>query len=109
MARFIQTGDSIDYTPSAEVLSGAVVVLGDLVGVVNRDAAANELTSIAVRGVYEFPKAAGASTGWTPGTLLYWDATNSVATKTSSGNKLIGKATSTVADAATVGPILLTP
>ena len=38
---------------------------------------------------------------FTVGTLAYWDATNKVATKTASGNKVIGKAVRAAADADT--------
>ena len=36
-AQFIHDGEVIDYTPTADVAAGNVVVLGDLVGVTKRD------------------------------------------------------------------------
>jgi len=49
--------------------------------------------------VFDFPKATTAGTGFTAGALAYWDNTNKVATKTATGNKLIGKVVRAAADA----------
>ena len=62
MARFIHEGNSIDYTPGSDTAAGAVVVQGDLIGVAARDIKANKLGALAVAGVFDFPKATGAST-----------------------------------------------
>ena len=50
-ARFIQTGDAVDYTPGADVSAGDVVVQGDLVGVAKLDIAAGKAGSLALTGV----------------------------------------------------------
>jgi|HigsolmetaAR202D_1030399.scaffolds.fasta_scaffold00190_21 predicted RecA/RadA family phage recombinase len=99
--KFVHEGAAIDYTPGADIPAGTVVVQGDLVGTTRVDLKANQLGSLAVQGVFDFPKAAGAGTAFTVGTLAYWDATNKVATKTASGNKVIGKAVRAAADADT--------
>ena len=85
---FVQAGDNIDYTPSADVPAGAVIVQGDLVGVTKRPIAANTQGSLAVSGVFDFPKAAVAIA---VGVNVYWSATASQATATATGNKIIGK------------------
>jgi len=62
-AVLIQTGCAIDFTPIADVAAGDVVVQGELVGVVQRPISAGALGSLAVEGVFEFPKAVGAGSG----------------------------------------------
>ncbi len=101
-AKLVQEGGSIDYTPGADVLVGAVVVQADLIGITQAPIKAGQLGSLAVTGVFDFPKASGAGSAIPIGTLTYWDATNSNATKTATGNKLIGKAVKTNVDADTV-------
>lgn len=96
---FVQQGAAIDYTPGADTPAGTVVVQGDLVGVTRVDLKAGQLGALAVEGVFDFPKATTAGTGFTAGQLAYWDNTNDVATKTATGNKLIGKAVRAAAEA----------
>lgn len=99
MAKFIADGDFIDYTPVADVPSGGVVVQGDLIGVTRSDIPANTPGSLAVTGVFDFPKTAGGGTAIALGTTVYWNAGTSVATATSAGNKLLGKTVKAAADA----------
>lgn len=96
---FVQQGAAIDYTPGADTPAGTVVVQGDLVGVTRVDLKSGQLGALAVEGVFDFPKATTAGTGFTAGQLAYWDNTNDVATKTETGNKLIGKVVRAAADA----------
>jgi predicted RecA/RadA family phage recombinase len=98
-ATFVQEGDAVDYTPGADVAAGDVVVQGDLVGVAPRPIAANTLGALAVAGVFDFPKATGGGSALTAGTVVYWDATNKVATATSTGNKQLGRVVTAAADA----------
>ena len=91
MATFVQDGHSVDYTPAQAVAAGQVVVQGDLVGVARTPIAANALGSLAVEGVFDFPKATGGGTALAAGASVYWDAGNSRATATSIGNKSLGK------------------
>jgi predicted RecA/RadA family phage recombinase len=99
--RFVQDGASIDYTPTADVAAGAVVVQGDLVGVAKRSIEANRLGALAVAGVFEFAKATGTGKAIAAGKKVYWDATNSQATETSSGNTFLGKTVAAVGDSDT--------
>ena len=96
--RFIHDGDSIDYTPTADVPAGAVVVQGELVGVTKVDIPANTLGALAVTGVFDFPKATGTGTTIAAGANCYWNATLQQATATATGNKLIGKCVRPAAD-----------
>jgi len=95
---FIQNGDNIDYTPTVDVPSGTVVVLGELVGVTRRPIAANTLGSLAVSGVFDFPKATAVGSAIGVGVNIYWNVATLQATTTASGNKLIGKTIQAAAD-----------
>ncbi len=99
-ATYVQHGDAIDYTPGADVAAGDVVVQGELVGIAKTAIAANLIGAIAVSGVFDVPKATGASTAITAGANVYWDATNSVATTDddTGNNKLLGKTALAAAD-----------
>ena len=104
---FSHDGDSINYTPSSDVVAGQVVVLGSagLIGVARRPIPANTLGSLWLVGCYDFPKSTASSSGQVIGTLMYWDATNSVATPTSSGNTRLGYQLVASADADTTARI----
>jgi predicted RecA/RadA family phage recombinase len=101
IATYVQDDDYIDYTPGADVAAGAVVVQGDLIGVALRPIPANTLGALAVEGVFDVPKASGASTAIAAGVNVYWNAGAQQATTTSSGNKLLGKTTKAALDADT--------
>lgn len=100
MAKYIQRGDSVDYTPSSDVTAGDVVVQGDLVGVAKLDIKTGALGALAVSGVFDFAKTSGASTAITAGTKVYWNATNGVATSDSNSgaNKYLGKTIAAAGD-----------
>ena len=102
-ASFVQDGNAIDYTPSTDVAAGEVVVQGDLVGVAKLDIKADALGSLAVTGMFDFPKATGASSGIAVGSTVYWDVADGQAkTDDESGaNKLLGKTVQAAADADT--------
>lgn len=98
LAQYVQDGRYIDYTPNADVAAGAVVVVGDLVGVAVRPIPANTAGVLAVQGIFEMPKTTGGGTAIAFGTTVYWDAGNSRATATSAGNKLLGKTAKAAVD-----------
>lgn len=103
-AKFIQDGAAIDYIPGADTPAGTIVVQSEMVGVTRVDLKAGQLGSLAVAGVFEFPKALGAGSAIPIGTLTYWDAGAQVATKNAAAgaNKLIGKCIKATVDADTV-------
>jgi len=70
MAKFIQEGKSIDYTPASAVTAGDLVVVGEIIGVAARDIAANKLGALMVEGVIEERKDASVIA---IGDRLYWD------------------------------------
>lgn len=98
--RFVHDGDAIDYTPSSAVAAGDVVVQGELLGVAKQPIAANALGALAIKGVFDFPKASGVGSAITVGSNAYWDVAESVAkTDDESGaNKLIGKTVKAAGD-----------
>ncbi len=99
-AKFVHDGNSIDYTPVADVPAGSVVIQGELVGVAPLALKANQLGSLTVAGVFDFTKAGGAGSAIPFGSLVYWDAGGGNATKNAAAgaNKLIGKAVRATAD-----------
>lgn len=88
-ARYVQKGESINFTPETAVAAGDLVIQNDLVGVAKLDIPAGTLGALAVGGVYEFPKGSAAVAF---GKKAYWDATNGVVVTTATGNTLVGKA-----------------
>ena len=99
--QFRQTGDAVDYTPGADVMFGEVVVQGELVGVAKHDIPAGKLGVLAVTGVFDFPKAAGA--GIAVGVKVYWDEAMKLVTEDPAGgvNKELGKTALAARDADT--------
>ena len=72
-ARYVQRGESIDYTPTADVAAGDIIKVGNLVGVAKLDIKAGELGALALCGVYEIATngtaiEAGAVVSVDPGT-----------------------------------------
>jgi predicted RecA/RadA family phage recombinase len=100
LAVFVQKGDSIDYVPIADVKAGDVVAVNELLGIVNHDAKAGELTSLAVTGIFDFPKITGGGTAMALGTKVYWNPGVKLAFNSPGGSTLIGIAVLEALDAA---------
>ena len=102
-ATFAHDGNAIDYRPGSAVAAGDVVVQGDLIGVAKLDIASGVLGALAVAGVFDFPKATGASTAIAAGAKVYWDVADAEAKEdTEAGaNKYLGKTVTAAADADT--------
>ena len=71
ISRFLQEGDSLDYTPAALVGAGNIINLGARSGFCPEDIAASALGTIAVSGVIQAPYAGGAAN---VGDNIWWDA-----------------------------------
>ena len=99
-AQFIHQGNSIDYTPGADVSAGDVVVQGDLIGIAQIDCAAGQLGALAVAGVFDIDKATGVGTGIAVGTKVYWDAADkqAKADDEAGANKYLGKTIAAAGD-----------
>jgi predicted RecA/RadA family phage recombinase len=90
MKIYQQRGERISHTAAAAIASGAVVPIGDLIGIAENSGAIGDEVSVLLEGV--FPIAKGTSEAISKGAVLYWDATNKVVTATAGSNKVIGKA-----------------
>ena len=88
-AQYSQNGDSIPYTPSTAVTAGAVIPVGQFVGIAKLDIAASALGALAVTGVYITLKDTSV---FAAGDKVYWDNVNLAATRTASGNTFMGLA-----------------
>ena len=108
-ARYVQRGDAIDYTPTADVAAGDVVVLSSkLVGVAKLDIKAGELGALALTGVYEMAKAAGVA--FALGSEVAWDRTNRKAVAPgTSGSAKIGHAVALTGASDATGFVRLCP
>lgn len=97
---FVQEGCAIDYTPVADVAAGDVVAIGSLMGVAKKNIVANQLGALAVEGVFDFPKADGATTAINVGLDVYWDATAKEATTddASGANARLGHSVTAASD-----------
>lgn len=67
---FVSEGDRIDHTPVSAVAEGDVIVIGGRLCLATSPIAANSLGSLAIRGIFNLPKAAGVAV--TAGELIYW-------------------------------------
>ena len=109
LVTFVCEGNAIDYTPSSAVAAGDVVVQGDIIGVAKQAIVANTPGSLAISGVFDFPKATGAGTGIAAGANVYWDEADKQAkTDDESGaNKLLGKTIQSAAETDATVRVLL--
>lgn len=62
MAKFVQEGRYLDYTPGSDTSAGTEVVVVDTFGIVPTDLAAGKLGAIDTEGVWEVTKITGAAT-----------------------------------------------
>jgi predicted RecA/RadA family phage recombinase len=101
MTNYIQPGHSMEYSNSGSAIeAGDVVVLGDRCGVAVTDIAATTGTgTVNLVGVYQLGK--DADEAFVQGDELFWDAADSTATKTASGNTPLGIAHVAAAESAT--------
>ena len=92
MKNYIQPGETITVTAPTDVASGALVVVGALIGVAAGDAASGADVEICTSGVFELPKV--LTDDVSVGNLLYYDSATANLTKTAgAGSKpLVGAA-----------------
>jgi predicted RecA/RadA family phage recombinase len=107
MKNFIQPGQTVTLPAPYDVISGACLKLGAIVGVAAHDAAAGAEVETMLTGVHDLAKA--PSQAWAVGAKIYWDDTNKVTTTTATSNTMIGVALLPVAGGAsdTIGRIRL--
>lgn len=96
-ATFVKNGvESVDYTPSAAVDAGDVIVQSSLVGIAKADIAASELGALSIAGVFDVPQKAEIIAAGKP---VYWDADGDPY----GGTAGTGAMTATVADGVFAG------
>jgi predicted RecA/RadA family phage recombinase len=103
--QFVQQGERINYTPSADVAAGKLVLFTDRVFFVPNAIAANATDAVQTCGVVQYEKTTGEA--WTMGQKLYWNDTTKKLTTTASTNKVAGYAVAAAASADTEGVCLL--
>jgi len=99
----VSNGATITLTAPYQVSAGGGALVGSIFGVATNDYASGDDGEFQVVGVFDLTRETGAGTGWSQGTLIYWDNTNKRVTKTATGNKLIGVATKAAADGDATG------
>lgn len=90
---FVEQGDSLNWTngTGAEVVSGQVVAIGNILGVAAVTIANGATGTVYTCGVFTVPKAAGASThDFAQGAAVYWDASEGKFEKTGTGTLATG-------------------
>lgn len=106
MRNFVQHGDTLTVPAPADVVSGALVKVGVLVGVAGIDAAEGEDVPIKTTGVFDLPKTSAQA--WTVGVAIYMiPATGLATTATTAGNVLIGVAAAAAANPSPTGLVRL--
>lgn len=107
MKNYVQKGETLTLTAPYAVSSGGGALVGSIFGVAAADYASGAEGEFQVEGVFDLTRETGAGTVWSAGDLVYWDNTNKRATKTATGNKLIGVAVRAAADGDATGRVRL--
>ena len=76
MKNYVQKGETLTLTAPYAVSSGGGALVGSVFGVAANDYGNGEEGEFQVAGVFDLVRETGPSTGWTSGTLIYWDNTN---------------------------------
>jgi len=105
MKNYIQPGEHITLPAPSAVVSGQLLAVGALVGVVQTTVASGVPVVLVRRGVFSLPKATGQA--WTAGAKVYLVAADGNLTTTATGNTLVGVAVEPAANGDTVGAVLL--
>lgn len=106
MRNYKNLGDSIQYTATADVSAGDLLIIGSLAGVAAVDIADGDTGTVSITGVYDLTKG-DTATAYTQGEALYWDATTSKITNTATSNTKIGTCVVPAATAATIVTVKL--
>jgi predicted RecA/RadA family phage recombinase len=105
MKNYIQHGEVITYTvpEGAEIVSGQIVVIGDLAGIAVNSGSAGDEISVKLEGVYTVPK---VQTAIEQGKKVYVND-DLKATETTTGNTFLGYAFETGGTGTTAFNVLL--
>src|SRR3954471_11075420 len=102
---YIQRGHTLTLAAPYDVLSGACLKVGTLVGVAQYDALSGVDVETSLEGVHEVAKVSAQA--WTVGQAIYWDNSAKLATSTASTNTALGHATEVAANPSSVGRVRL--
>ena len=98
-AKYIQKGQTIDYTPKSNIGYLDVVPFAACIGVAAEAIEAGKTGAVSLVGVYELPAATGLAI--TTGDAVYWSKSDNVINKTAEGGVPAGLCIADKADAAT--------
>jgi predicted RecA/RadA family phage recombinase len=102
MKNWIQEGETLDYTAPSNVVSGQLVQIGNLHGVVVADIASGAVGAVNLEGVYTFPKLTSASAdACTLGGPVYFSSGSVSGSDSSGTRKLVGHSIEAAAQAVT--------
>ncbi|WP_288959539.1 DUF2190 family protein [uncultured Sulfitobacter sp.] len=87
---YIQPGDTLTIPAPADVLSGGVVIAGNIVGIAQGDALTGADLDVKTSGVWQLSKVAVDDI--TLGAPLYWDDSAELVTITATDNTRLGTA-----------------
>lgn len=90
MRNFVQPGRILTIPAPVAIVSGEVVITGDIKGVAAGSAASGAPVDVETEGVFDLPKVGANSFGL--GAKVYYDTATKLCTTTSSGNTLLGVA-----------------
>jgi len=107
-AKYKHEGAAIEYIPGLDIEAGDVVILSGLVGVANHPITSGQVGTLAIEGVFDFPKALSGVT-FNQGGDAYWDDSADVAVVLASGNTLIGPITKAAGDGDEFVSVKLSP
>ena len=110
MRNFIESGATLDVLAPISVISGQLLVIGDLVGCAVTSALAGTTVALRRGGVVEQPKVSAQA--WPVGAKVYLDASTSLLTTAavnaaSAANTLIGRAAEPATNPSGVGRVML--
>ena len=107
MQNYIAPGDVLTVVATAPTVSGAAVLVGDLLGVPTTSGNTGDTVSVIVEGVFSIKKK--AATAVAQGVKLYWDAANNQIdiTDNAAANKWVGWAYSPATAASSVVSVRL--
>jgi len=103
-SKWVQDGNTIDYTPGADVVGGSVEVVGTHPLPAKSDIESGVLGALEARGTFDFAKKTGA-VSFSAGDTAYWDANGTSMADTAASTTLSGCVTDTAADGELLGMV----
>jgi predicted RecA/RadA family phage recombinase len=106
MKNYIQSGETLTLTPSADVAAGTGYLFGaGLFGIAANDVVSGAAGEFAMEGVFEVAKTSALAIS--VGDRLFWDATNKCVNKTATAQQQVGIAVEAAANPSATVKMLL--